>query len=108
MCSYNFFFLICQILCLSLFLVIYVDKFICFRYHEANGKAKERVLEILRGLAAELQYNINILVFSSTLLVIAKALFAHARFVNFCLWLILLYFCGYFTRGFDCIKSTPV
>ncbi|KAG5151801.1 hypothetical protein JHK84_028273 [Glycine max] len=26
------------------------------RYHEANAKAKERVLEILRGLAAELQY----------------------------------------------------
>ncbi|XP_020222408.1 DNA mismatch repair protein MSH1, mitochondrial [Cajanus cajan] len=49
------------------------------RYHEANAKAKERVLEILRGLAAELQYHINILVFSSTLLVIAKALFAHAR-----------------------------
>ncbi|RDY14210.1 DNA mismatch repair protein MSH1, mitochondrial, partial [Mucuna pruriens] len=48
------------------------------RYHEANAKAKERVLEILRGLAAELQYSINILVFSSTLLVIAKALFAHA------------------------------
>lgn len=70
--------------CISLFLVMYadVDKFICFRYHEANAKAKERVLEILRGLAAELQYNINILVFSSTLLVIAKALFAHARFVT--------------------------
>ncbi|TKY53578.1 DNA mismatch repair protein MSH1 [Spatholobus suberectus] len=33
---------------------------------------------LARGLAAELQYNINILVFSSTLLVIAKALFAHA------------------------------
>ncbi|KAL2326618.1 hypothetical protein Fmac_025676 [Flemingia macrophylla] len=48
------------------------------RYHEANAKAKERVLEILRGLAAELQDHINILVFSSTLLVIAKALFAHA------------------------------
>ncbi|NP_001238217.1 DNA mismatch repair protein [Glycine max] len=48
------------------------------RYHEANAKAKERVLEILRGLAAELQYSINILVFSSMLLVIAKALFAHA------------------------------
>ncbi|XP_027363720.1 DNA mismatch repair protein MSH1, mitochondrial isoform X2 [Abrus precatorius] len=48
------------------------------RYHEANAKAKARVLEILRGLAAELQCNINILVFSSTLLVIAKALFAHA------------------------------
>ncbi|CAJ1967975.1 unnamed protein product [Sphenostylis stenocarpa] len=48
------------------------------RYHEANAKAKERVLDILRGLATELQYNINILVFSSTLLIIAKALFAHA------------------------------
>ncbi|CAJ1968035.1 unnamed protein product [Sphenostylis stenocarpa] len=48
------------------------------RYHEANAKAIERVLEILRELATELHYNINILVFSSTLLVIAKALFAHA------------------------------
>nr|ABA29739.1 DNA mismatch repair protein [Phaseolus vulgaris] len=48
------------------------------RYHEANAKATERVLEILRGLATELHYSINILVFSSTLLVITKALFAHA------------------------------
>ncbi|XP_057430786.1 DNA mismatch repair protein MSH1, mitochondrial isoform X2 [Lotus japonicus] len=47
------------------------------RYHEANAKAKARVLELLRGLATELQSSINILVFSSTLLVIAKALFAH-------------------------------
>ncbi|XP_022640247.1 DNA mismatch repair protein MSH1, mitochondrial isoform X2 [Vigna radiata var. radiata] len=48
------------------------------RYHEANAKATERVLEILRELATELHYSINILVFSSTLLVITKALFAHA------------------------------
>ncbi|KAK7279171.1 hypothetical protein RJT34_24217 [Clitoria ternatea] len=47
------------------------------RYHEANANAKARVLEVLRGLATELQSNINILVFSSTLLVIAKSLFAH-------------------------------
>jgi len=66
------------------FLIIYVEKFICFRYHEANAKATERVLEILRELATELHYSINILVFSSTLLVITKALFAHARFVNIC------------------------
>lgn len=66
------------------FLIICVDKFICFRYHEANAKAAERVLEILRELATELHYSINILVFSSTLLVITKALFAHARFVNIC------------------------
>lgn len=80
--------------CLSLFLFMYVDKFICFRYHEANAKAKERVLEILRGLAAELQYSINILVFSSMLLVIAKALFAHARFVNICNCLFLWIKCS--------------
>ncbi|XP_061338295.1 DNA mismatch repair protein MSH1, mitochondrial [Gastrolobium bilobum] len=47
------------------------------RYHEANAKAKARVFEILRGLATELQSNINVLVFSSTLLIIAKALFSH-------------------------------
>ncbi|XP_073224059.1 DNA mismatch repair protein MSH1, mitochondrial isoform X2 [Cicer arietinum] len=47
------------------------------RYHEANAKAKTRVLELLRGLAAELQSHINIIVFSSTLLVITKALYAH-------------------------------
>ncbi|KAJ1401687.1 hypothetical protein SESBI_28581 [Sesbania bispinosa] len=51
------------------------------RYHEANAKAKARVLELLRGLAAELQSNMNILVFTSTLLVIAKALFAHDQMV---------------------------
>ncbi|KAK1413663.1 hypothetical protein QVD17_35439 [Tagetes erecta] len=47
------------------------------RYHEAGAKAKSMVLELLRGLSAELQSEINILVFASMLLVIAKALFAH-------------------------------
>ncbi|GFY81341.1 MUTL protein homolog 1 [Actinidia rufa] len=47
------------------------------RYHEAGAKAKAKVLELLRTLSAELEAQINILVFSSTLLVIAKALFAH-------------------------------
>ncbi|XP_059632290.1 DNA mismatch repair protein MSH1, mitochondrial [Cornus florida] len=47
------------------------------RYHEAGAKAKTRVLELLRGLSAELQTKINILVFASMLLVIAKALFSH-------------------------------
>ncbi|XP_058724306.1 DNA mismatch repair protein MSH1, mitochondrial [Vicia villosa] len=47
------------------------------RYHEANAKAKTRVLELLRELAAELHSHINIIVFSSTLLVITKALYAH-------------------------------
>ncbi|XP_048234731.1 DNA mismatch repair protein MSH1, mitochondrial isoform X2 [Ricinus communis] len=47
------------------------------RYHDASEKAKARVLELLKGLSAELQTKINILVFASMLLVIAKALFAH-------------------------------
>ncbi|KAF7146041.1 hypothetical protein RHSIM_Rhsim04G0171100 [Rhododendron simsii] len=47
------------------------------RYHEAGAKATARVLELLRTLSAELQSKINILVFASMLLVIAKALFAH-------------------------------
>ncbi|XP_029119846.2 DNA mismatch repair protein MSH1, mitochondrial isoform X1 [Elaeis guineensis] len=47
------------------------------RYHEASDKAKNKVLELLRGLSGELQTNANILVFSSMLLVIAKALFGH-------------------------------
>ncbi|KAK6914173.1 DNA mismatch repair protein MutS-like, N-terminal [Dillenia turbinata] len=47
------------------------------RYHDAGAKAKEKVLELLRGLSAELQVKTNILVFASMLLVIAKALFAH-------------------------------
>ncbi|GAV62203.1 MutS_V domain-containing protein/GIY-YIG domain-containing protein/MutS_I domain-containing protein [Cephalotus follicularis] len=47
------------------------------RYHDAGTKAKARVLELLRELSTELQTKINILVFASTLLVIAKALFAH-------------------------------
>ncbi|XP_012077620.1 DNA mismatch repair protein MSH1, mitochondrial isoform X2 [Jatropha curcas] len=47
------------------------------RYHAAIDKAKARVLELLRGLSAELQSRINILIFASMLLVIAKALFAH-------------------------------
>ncbi|KAI8560747.1 hypothetical protein RHMOL_Rhmol04G0280500 [Rhododendron molle] len=47
------------------------------RYHEAGAEATARVLELLRTLSAELQSKINILVFASMLLVIAKALFAH-------------------------------
>ncbi|XXG90652.1 hypothetical protein AAC387_Pa12g2369 [Persea americana] len=47
------------------------------RYHEACDGAKAKVLDLLRGLSAELQSQINILVFSSMLLVIAKALFSH-------------------------------
>lgn len=47
------------------------------RYHEAGAKAKVKVLELLRGLSFEMQSKINVLVFASMLLVIAKALFAH-------------------------------
>lgn len=47
------------------------------RYHEAGEKAKGRVLDLMKGLSAELQCKINVLVFASVLLVIAKALFAH-------------------------------
>ncbi|XP_019181442.1 PREDICTED: DNA mismatch repair protein MSH1, mitochondrial isoform X2 [Ipomoea nil] len=47
------------------------------RYHEANAKAKLGVLELLRGLSSELQSKINILLFASMLVIIAKALFAH-------------------------------
>ncbi|CAN1279040.1 DNA mismatch repair protein MSH1, mitochondrial [Linum perenne] len=47
------------------------------KYHEAGEKAQSKVLELLRGLSAELQTKINVLVFASMLLVIAKALFAH-------------------------------
>lgn len=47
------------------------------RYHEANENARAKVLELLRGLSAELQSKINILVFASMMLVIAKALFSH-------------------------------
>ncbi|KAL5712066.1 DNA mismatch repair ATPase msh1 [Ranunculus cassubicifolius] len=47
------------------------------RYHEASAKAKVRVLELLRGLSADLQDKTNILVFASMLLVIAKALCCH-------------------------------
>ncbi|XP_062166948.1 DNA mismatch repair protein MSH1, mitochondrial isoform X3 [Alnus glutinosa] len=47
------------------------------RYHEAGAKAKLKVLELLRGLSSELQSKINILVFASMLLIVAKALFAH-------------------------------
>ncbi|PWA96416.1 GIY-YIG nuclease superfamily [Artemisia annua] len=47
------------------------------RYHDAGAKAKSMVLELLRGLSADLQAKINVLVFASMLLVIAKALFAH-------------------------------
>ncbi|KAG6393449.1 hypothetical protein SASPL_147691 [Salvia splendens] len=51
------------------------------RYHEAGDKAKRKVLELLRELSVELQTKINVLVFASMLLVIAKALFGHVRFV---------------------------
>ncbi|OVA02308.1 GIY-YIG nuclease superfamily [Macleaya cordata] len=47
------------------------------RYHEAGAKAKLKVLELLRRLSAALQTKINILVFASMLLIIAKALFSH-------------------------------
>ncbi|KAL4190692.1 hypothetical protein AMTRI_Chr07g76960 [Amborella trichopoda] len=47
------------------------------RYHEANARAKAVVMDILRGLSTEMQIKINVLVYSSMLLVIAKALFAH-------------------------------
>ncbi|XP_071689585.1 DNA mismatch repair protein MSH1, mitochondrial [Rutidosis leptorrhynchoides] len=47
------------------------------RYHEAGAKAKSMVLELLRGLSGDLQAKINVLVFASMLLIIAKALFAH-------------------------------
>ena len=46
--------------------------------------AKAKVLQILRELSAELQSNINVLVFSSTLLIIGKALFAHVRYISVC------------------------
>lgn len=55
----------------------------CIRYHEAGDRARRKVLELLRELSAELQAKINILVFASMLLVIAKALFGHVRFVIF-------------------------
>jgi phosphotransferase system glucose/maltose/N-acetylglucosamine-specific IIC component len=45
----------------------------------AGAKAKLKVLELLRGLSSELQSKINILVFASMLLIVAKALFAHVR-----------------------------
>ncbi|KAI3882371.1 hypothetical protein MKX03_028071 [Papaver bracteatum] len=46
-------------------------------YHEAGSKAKVRVLELLRDLSVELQTKINVLVFTSMMLVISKALFSH-------------------------------
>lgn len=51
------------------------------RYHEASENANARVLELLRELSVKLQTKINVLVFASMLLVIAKALFAHAWYV---------------------------
>lgn len=62
----------------NLLLELYADVFV-FRYHEACDNAKNKVLELLRGLSCELQDKINILVFCSTLLIIAKALFGHVR-----------------------------
>ncbi|KAL8240128.1 hypothetical protein R6Q59_013483 [Mikania micrantha] len=47
------------------------------RYHDACANAKAMVLELLRGLSAELQDKVNVLIFASMLLIIAKALFAH-------------------------------
>ncbi|URE23463.1 GIY-YIG catalytic domain [Musa troglodytarum] len=47
------------------------------RYHEASDNARAKVLNLLRGLSSDLQTKMNILVFSSILLVIAKALFSH-------------------------------
>ncbi|KAI3979058.1 hypothetical protein MKX01_016233, partial [Papaver californicum] len=47
------------------------------RYHEAGSKAKVRVLELLRDLSVELQTKINVLVSTSMMLVISKALFSH-------------------------------
>ncbi|CAL9146409.1 unnamed protein product [Musa hybrid cultivar] len=47
------------------------------RYHEASDYARAKVLNLLRGLSSDLQTKMNILVFSSILLVIAKALFSH-------------------------------
>ncbi|KAL0920428.1 hypothetical protein M5K25_009565 [Dendrobium thyrsiflorum] len=47
------------------------------RYHHACAKAKVEVLDLLKELSAEMQDKINILVFSSMMLIIAKALFAH-------------------------------
>lgn len=64
--------------CLLTFLLMQFF-YLCFRYHDASDRAKAKVLELLRGLSAELQSKINILVFAAMLLVIAKALFAHVR-----------------------------
>lgn len=64
--------------------------FFGFRYHEASDKARSKVLELLRGLSSELQDKINILVFSSMLLIISKALFSHVR------WSLLCPACGAF------------
>ncbi|WOL09932.1 DNA mismatch repair protein MSH1, mitochondrial isoform X1 [Canna indica] len=47
------------------------------RYHEASDNARVKILDILRGLSSDLQTKMNILVYSSMLLVIAKALFGH-------------------------------
>ncbi|XP_022924548.1 DNA mismatch repair protein MSH1, mitochondrial isoform X1 [Cucurbita moschata] len=47
------------------------------RYQEANAKAKARVVDLLRQLSSELLAKMNVLIFASMLLIIAKALFAH-------------------------------
>uniref|UniRef100_A0A0A0L490 DNA mismatch repair proteins mutS family domain-containing protein n=2 Tax=Cucumis sativus TaxID=3659 RepID=A0A0A0L490_CUCSA len=47
------------------------------RYQEANTKAKAKVVDLLRELSSELLAKINVLIFASMLLIIAKALFAH-------------------------------
>lgn len=59
------------------------------RYHHACAKAKVEVLELLKELSAEMQDKINILVFSSIMLVIAKALFSHVRY-NFITFYVFL------------------
>lgn len=61
--------------------VLIIIPFIGCRYHEATENANARVLELLRELSAKLQTKINVLVFASMLLVIAKALFSHAWYV---------------------------
>lgn len=47
------------------------------RYQETNAKAKAKVVDLLRQLSSELLAKINVLVFASMLLIIARALFAH-------------------------------
>ncbi|CAN6485861.1 unnamed protein product [Victoria cruziana] len=77
------------------------------RYHEASDRAKLVVMDVLRGLSGELQSKINILVYSSTLLVIAKALFCHVSEGRRKKWVFptLLEFCSPKEKV---LKSDPV